>query len=48
MSTVPTRPVPRLAAVLAPGAAVYVEADRPLAPDAPPLPAPAPKRPPAD
>jgi 16S rRNA (guanine(966)-N(2))-methyltransferase RsmD len=31
------RVLPRLAAVLAPGAAVYVEADRPLAPDAPPL-----------
>lgn len=31
------RVLPRLAAVLAPGAAVYVEADRPLAPEAPPL-----------
>ncbi len=31
------RVLPRLAAVLAPGAAVYVEADRPLAPDVPPL-----------
>ncbi|MEI7444160.1 MAG: 16S rRNA (guanine(966)-N(2))-methyltransferase RsmD [Burkholderiales bacterium] len=31
------RVLPRLAAVLAPDAAVYVEADRPLAPDAPPL-----------
>ena len=31
------RVLPRLAAVLAPGATVYVEADRPLAPDVPPL-----------
>ncbi|MFM1990102.1 MAG: rRNA ((966)-N(2))-methyltransferase RsmD [Pseudomonadota bacterium] len=31
------RVLPRLAAVLAPDAAVYVEADRPLAADAPPL-----------
>jgi 16S rRNA (guanine966-N2)-methyltransferase len=36
-STELERVLPRLAAVLAPGAAVYVEADRPLAPDVPPL-----------
>ena len=36
-STELERVLPRLAAVLAPGAAVYVESDRPLEPDQPPL-----------